>query len=180
MRPYTVVELSLLLKRAAEKQFGIILDDKSAERIASVSQGIPRVSRNLLKSVVEVAQESGRQISTQVVDETLKYEELDPLIGLTRKQRMYLVTLATEGAMGAKGISTMLGEQIETVEFAIEPFLMQEVELPAEFHRTSPGGLVRRTTKGREITKLGLEYLSMCKYLQNKGWFAGESFVDEH
>jgi len=177
MRSYSVAELSALLTKAAERQYGLNLDPMVAMRIASVAQGTPRVARNLLKCTTEVAQSIGGGLTVGAVDKTLKFEELDPVIGLNRQQRRYLMALATEGSMGAKGLATMLDEQIETIEFAIEPFLMQEVELPNATSSTTKGTLVKRTTKGREITNLGLEYLAMCKFLQTKGWFVGESYI---
>jgi len=177
MRPYSVEELSTLIGKAATKQYGISLEPSVAVRIASVAQGTPRVARNLLKCVVEVAQSLGGAMTVEVVDKTLKYEELDPVVGLNRQQRRYLMALATEGNMGAKGLATMLDEQIETIEFAIEPFLMQEVTLPSATGGPTTGTLVKRTTKGREITNLGMEYLAMCKFLQAKGWFKGESYI---
>lgn len=177
MRPYSVSELSLLLYKAAQNQYNITLDPVVAGRIASVAQGTPRVARNLLKCVMEVSQSFDIGITTDIVDKTLKFEELDPVIGLNRQQRRYLMALATEGSMGAKGLATMLDEQIETIEFAIEPFLMQEVTLPNATGTTTTGTLVKRSTKGREITNLGMEYLTMCKFLQSKGWFNGESYI---
>jgi len=177
MRPYSVAELSTLIGKAAQNQYRIDLDPNVAVRIASVAQGTPRVARNLLKCVVEVAQSLGGGMTTDVVDKTLKFEELDPVVGLNRQQRRYLMALATEGSMGAKGLATMLDEQIETIEFAIEPFLMQEVTLPNATGGSTTGTLVKRSAKGREITNLGMEYLAMCKFLQAKGWFKGESYI---
>lgn len=177
MRSYSVHELSTILIKAATHQFGLTLDSNSAVRLASVAQGTPRTARNLLKCAYEVAQSVSGFINTNVIDKTLRYEELDPVIGLNRSQRRYLMALSAEGAMGAKGLATMLDEQIETIEFAIEPFLMQEVTIPSASGVLGTGMLVRRTSKGREITKLGVEYLLMCKFLQTKGWFGGESFI---
>jgi Holliday junction DNA helicase RuvB len=177
MRPYSIAELSALLTKAAYNQFNLQLAPNIASRIASVAQGTPRVGRNLLQCVVDVALTTGGQITTDIIDRTLKYEELDPVIGLNRQQRRYLMALATEGSMGAKGLATVLDEQLETIEFAIEPFLMQEVSLPNATGGFTTGTLVRRTSKGREITSLGLDYLAMCRHLQGKGWFVGEIYV---
>lgn len=176
LRPYSVEELALLIGFASVKQFGLQLSREVALRLAGVSQGTPRVARNLLRCAVEVAQSVRMPFSLELVDKTLRYEELDPVIGLNRQQRRYLMVLATEGSMGAKGLATMLDEEIETIEFAVEPFLMQEVTLPTTDGKVS-GTLVRRTTRGREITPLGMQYLAMCQHLQTEGWFLGETFV---
>jgi Holliday junction DNA helicase RuvB len=172
MRPYNTDELASLITKAAQKQFNTNLQYDVATKIAAVAQGTPRIARNLLKCVMEVAQSSNSVITLDVVDKTLRYEELDPVVGLNRQQRRYLMALATEGSMGAKGLATMLDEQIETIEFAIEPFLMQEITIA-----NNTGSLVKRTTKGREITKIGLDYLKMCKSLQSRGWFQGETYI---
>ena len=176
MRPYTNGELSSLIVKAADKQFGLRIERSLASHIASVSQGTPRVARNILKCVYEVAQSLGGDITLKVIDKTLRYEELDPVIGLNRQQRRYLMALATEGNMGAKGLATMLDEQIETIEFAIEPFLMQEVTIPVKSKMVT-GTLVKRTTRGREITQLGNDYIALCASLATEGWFGGESFT---
>jgi Holliday junction resolvasome RuvABC ATP-dependent DNA helicase subunit len=171
-----VEEIATLIGFASIKQFGLQLARDVAFRLAGVSQGTPRVARNLLRCVMEVAQSVRMPLSLELVDKTLRYEELDPMIGLNRQQRRYLMVLATEGSMGAKGLATMLDEEIETIEYAVEPFLMQEVTLPAEDGAVS-GILVRRTTRGREITPLGMQYLALCQGLQNNGWFLGETFM---
>lgn len=173
MRPYSVEEIARILQIAAPRAHEVTLGENVANYIARVAQGTPRVARNLLKCVYEVAQSRGGVITSDVVDLTLRFEELDPVIGLNRQQRRYLMALVSEGSMGAKGLATMLDEQIETVEFVIEPFLMQDVAISL----TSTGALVKRTAKGREITKVGMGYLEMCRVLQSKGWFAGERFV---
>lgn len=176
MRPYSVGELAMMVDRAAVNQFNVNLPYSVAVQIAKVAQGTPRVMRGLLKCIHEVAQSIGEAITENIVVRTLRYEELDPELGLNRQQRRYLMALATEGSMGAKGLATMLSEQIETIEFAIEPFLMQESTWQMNGN-TMTGSLVKRTTKGREITPLGMNYLAMCKSLQNQGWFIGETYI---
>jgi Holliday junction DNA helicase RuvB len=165
-----------LISQAAVKQFHLNITPSVAVQIAKVAQGTPRVARGLLKCVNEVAQSINGVITEDVVTRTLRYEELDPELGLNRQQRRYLMALATEGSMGAKGLATMLSEQIETIEFAIEPFLMQETTWHFNGN-TMTGSLVKRTTKGREITPLGMDYLRMCRSLQQGGWFIGETYI---
>jgi Holliday junction resolvasome RuvABC ATP-dependent DNA helicase subunit len=177
LRPYTRQEVTNIVVLAAKNQFGVNLKPEVAMRIACVSQGTPRVARNILRASHEVAKAYNSELSLAVINKTLMFEELDPLIGLNRAQRRYLIALATEGHMGAKGLAVMLDEQIETIEFAIEPFLMQEVELPQVGNNTQydTGIMVKRTTKGREITPFGMRYLQLCEQLQNNGWLSGEN-----
>jgi len=179
LRPYNLAEMTKIIVSAAKNQFQILLDENTAKRIACVSQGTPRVARNLLKAAYEVAQAYNSDVSIAVVNKTLLFEELDPIIGLNRAQRRYLMALATEGQMGAKGLAVLLDEQVETIEFAIEPFLMQEVELPHPDNNTQyeSGIMVKRTTKGRQITPFGLRYLQVCAKLQQHGWLQGESLT---
>jgi Holliday junction DNA helicase RuvB len=76
--------------------------------------------------------------------------EVDKL-GLDRVDRTLLTMLATKFSAKPVGLSTLavaLGEEPETIEAVIEPFLIR-------------AGLLQRTPRGREITSHGLVHLGI-------------------
>ena len=149
---YTVEQLGQIAARSAGL-LGLETDDTSLELIASRSRGTPRVANRLLKRVRDYAQVKGSgKLSVDVVERALQMEQIDEL-GLDELDRSFLRALATVyegGPAGIEAIAATLGEERDTLEDVVEPYLLQI-------------GFVRRTRRGREITKdackhLGLKY----------------------
>ena len=83
-------------------------------------------------------------------------EQIDPL-GLDELDRAFLralVTVYDGGPAGIEAIAATLGEERDTLEDVVEPYLLQI-------------GFVRRTKRGREITKQACEHLNL-KYHKKK------------
>ncbi len=77
-------------------------------------------------------------------------EQIDPL-GLDELDRAFLRALATVyggGPAGIEAIAATLGEERDTLEDVVEPYLLQI-------------GFVRRTKRGREITPQACEHLAL-------------------
>ncbi len=147
---YPPAELSRIIARSAQL-LDLDLSPEGATEIARRSRGTPRVANRLLRRVRDVAQvEGASSVDRAVVDRALRLLEVDQL-GLETLDRAYLRTIAEAFDGGPVGISTLavsLGEENDTLEDVVEPFLIQE-------------GLVHRTPRGRVATRRAFEHLGL-------------------
>jgi Holliday junction DNA helicase RuvB len=147
---YSPEELTDILKRSANL-LSLQTEDGTLELIAARSRGTPRIANRLLKRVRDYAQVKGKGLlSTEIVENALKMERIDSL-GLDELDRSFLQALAKVydgGPAGIEAIAATLGEEKDTLEDVVEPFLLQT-------------GFLRRTRRGREITAQGCEHLGL-------------------
>ena len=147
---YNSEELTAILKRSAEL-LQLQCDDGTLELIASRSRGTPRVANRLLKRVRDYAQVKGSGVlSDKIVESALVMEQIDPL-GLDELDRAFLRALSNVyegGPAGIEALAATLGEERDTLEDVVEPYLLQI-------------GFLRRTKRGREITKIACDHLAL-------------------
>jgi Holliday junction DNA helicase RuvB len=147
---YEPKELDLIVRRGA-RVVGLNLDDSGAMEIARRSRGTPRVAGRLLRRVRDFANVGKMKIVDQkAADETLKRLDVDDL-GLDAMDRRYLRLIADHYGGGPVGVETLaaaLSEQRDTIEDAIEPFLIQQ-------------GLLQRSPRGRMLTVTGYRHLGL-------------------
>ncbi len=147
---YNTDELTEILVRSA-KLLKLNCDDGTLELIAGRSRGAPRIANRLLKRVRDYAQVKGAGALTKnIVEQSLKMEQIDEL-GLDELDRSFLRALAgvyEGGPAGIEAIAATLGEERDTLEDVVEPYLLQL-------------GFVRRTKRGREITRDACEHLGL-------------------
>jgi Holliday junction DNA helicase RuvB len=147
---YNAEELTTILIRSA-RLLQLDCQDGTLGLIAGRSRGTPRVANRLLKRVRDYAQVKGKgKLTTDIVESALKMEQID-LLGLDELDRAVLYTLAKVydgGPAGIEAIAATLGEERDTLEDVVEPYLLQI-------------GFVRRTKRGREITKAACEHLGL-------------------
>jgi len=153
---YSPDDLALILERSA-RLLNLPSADSALEMIASRSRGTPRIANRLLKRVRDYAQVKGSgQLSKDVVDKALKMEQIDEL-GLDELDRAVLRSIATVydgGPAGIEAIAATLGEERDTLEDVVEPYMLQI-------------GFLRRTKKGREITEAACKHIGV-KYKGSK------------
>ena len=147
---YSNEELEAVLDRAA-KRLDIRALPAALAAIAERSRGTPRIANRLLRRVRDFALVNNFvKISVDVASEALELFAVDQL-GLDRLDRQVLTVLCTSYADRAVGISTIavtVGEEQETIEGVVEPFLVR-------------AGLVIRTPKGREATDAAYRHLGL-------------------
>jgi len=147
---YTPGELTEILSRSAHL-LKLICEEGTLELIAARSRGTPRIANRLLKRVRDYAQVKGTgTLSTKIVDSALKMEQIDAL-GLDELDRSFLKALVNVydgGPAGIEAIAATLGEERDTLEDVVEPYLLQI-------------GFLRRTKRGREITTKACEHLAL-------------------
>ncbi|NDE00033.1 hypothetical protein EB008_07090, partial [bacterium] len=149
---YNLEDLSQVICFTARK-IGIELEVKLAKLIAERSRGTPRLAGNILRWLRDYITVRNKGIwNEQGVKEGMKKLGLDAM-GLDPFDRRLLEIIYTQHKGGPVGISNLaasLGEDITTIEEVLEPHLITL-------------GLLKRTSKGRELTPKGLEYIKICK-----------------
>ncbi|HEX6781894.1 MAG TPA: Holliday junction branch migration DNA helicase RuvB [Solirubrobacterales bacterium] len=147
---YETEHLALIVTRSAGI-LGIDIDAGGAETIASRSRGTPRVANRLLKRVRDFAQVKGSgRIGIEDAAAALEMLEVDAG-GLDRSDRALLETIATKFGGGPVGLSTLaiaIGEEQDTIEDVLEPYLLQQ-------------GLLKRTPRGRVLTERAFAHLGV-------------------
>jgi holliday junction DNA helicase RuvB len=147
---YSPGHLAEIVSRSA-RILEVEIDDAGALAIAERSRGTPRVANRLLKRVRDFAEVKG----TGAVDEStagaaLELLEIDTA-GLDRSDRALLSLIAERFAGGPVGLSTIsvaIGEETDTIEDVLEPYLLQL-------------GMIKRTPRGRVLTAAGFSHLGI-------------------
>jgi len=148
---YEAEHLAEIVARSA-RILEVDVDAEGAATIASRSRGTPRVANRLLKRVRDFAQVKGSgRIGAAVAADALEMLEVDAG-GLDRADRALLGTIASKFGGGPVGLSTLaiaIGEEQDTIEDVLEPYLLQQ-------------GLLKRTPRGRVLTERAYEHLGVA------------------
>ena len=141
---YGQEELERILVRAADL-LGVKTDATSVHTLAARSRGTPRVALRLLRRVRDWAQVKGKgRVDAEAVRAGLELEGVDAS-GLDELDRKYLRTLARTykgGPVGLETLAATIGEDADTLEDLVEPFLLRSE-------------LLARTRQGRRLTAAG-------------------------
>lgn len=147
---YSADELSQVLTRSAELM-SLKIDAESINELSKRSRGTPRVANRLIRRVRDFALvNSHDSVSIGETRAALKLFDVDEL-GLDRLDREVLAALTTKFPGRAVGLSTLaiaVGEEQETIEVVVEPFLVRQ-------------GLVSRGPRGRVATDLAYQHLGL-------------------
>jgi Holliday junction DNA helicase RuvB len=135
-----------------------------AREIAQRSRGTPRTANRLLRRVRDFAEVDGAElVDRAVADWGLERLGVDKL-GLEPLDRRYLELIITHfsgGPVGIQNLSVSLGEESDTLEDVVEPFLIQS-------------GLLMRTPRGREATDKAYAHLKLASPAARRGGSQGE------
>jgi Holliday junction DNA helicase RuvB len=146
---YDVESLTTIVARSAGKM-GMELDHSGCFEVARRSRGTPRIANRLLRRVRDVAQVSGEQLVGQkVAQRALDMLSVDSQ-GFDHLDRRMLLTMIEKfdgRPVGLDSVSAALGEDKDTIEDVIEPFLIQQ-------------GFIIRTPRGRQVTKRAYEHFN--------------------
>jgi Holliday junction DNA helicase RuvB len=145
---YTHDELSTIVTRSAGI-LGVTIDASGATEIARRSRGTPRIANRLLRRVRDFAEVDGDgTISLKMADQALARLEVDKQ-GFDQMDRLLLETIIDKFSGGPVGLDTLaaaIGEEKDTIEDVIEPYLLQQ-------------GFINRTPRGRVATHLAYSHL---------------------
>jgi Holliday junction DNA helicase RuvB len=147
---YDAGELVGILVRSA-RILGVALDTDGAAEVAQRSRGTPRIANRLLKRVRDYAEvRADGTVTGGVARAALELFEVDGR-GLDKLDRWVLLALCRDFGGGPVGLSTLavaVGEEADTVEDVVEPFLIQQ-------------GLLARTSRGRIATDGAYRHLGL-------------------
>ncbi len=138
---YSAEDLATIVRRSA----GLLrmdMDDEGTLEVARRSRGTPRIANRLLRRVRDYAdvRSSGR-VTRAVADAGLAMLDVDPE-GLDLMDRKLLQTMIDKfggGPVGIDNLAAAIGEERETIEDVLEPYLIQQ-------------GYLQRTARGRVAT----------------------------
>ncbi|MEO7018216.1 MAG: Holliday junction branch migration DNA helicase RuvB [Leifsonia sp.] len=137
---YDEAELTQVLTRAAT-MLDFRVERAALAEIAGRCRGTPRIANRLLRRVRDYALVHGKDADIDSVRAALELYDVDAL-GLDRLDRAVLQVILERFDGGPVGLSTLavsVGEEAETIESVVEPFLVRI-------------GLLSRTPRGRVAT----------------------------
>jgi len=153
---YTQEELATIVTRSAGI-LDVAINGEGADEIARRSRGTPRIANRLLRRVRDFAQVDGDgSISKKMADQALVRLEVDEQ-GFDQMDRLLLETIIDKFDGGPVGLDTLaaaIGEEKDTIEDVIEPFLLQQ-------------GFLNRTPRGRVATHLAYSHLGRTPGVKN-------------
>ena len=139
---YSNDELTTIVKRSADI-LRIQIDNSGASEIARRSRGTPRIVNRLLRRVRDFAEiEGDGKITHKLADHSLQRLEVDNQ-GFDYMDCLLLLTIIDKFSGGPVGLDTLaaaIGEERDTIEEVIEPYLIQQ-------------GFLNRTPRGRVVTE---------------------------
>ena len=148
---YTAEELSHIIVRSAGLLDVKITPDGSLE-IARRSRGTPRIANRLLRRVRDYAEvKSNGQVTQDVADAALSMLDVDA-IGLDVMDRKLLQSMMEKfggGPVGVDNLAAAIGEERDTIEDVLEPYLIQQ-------------GFLQRTPRGRMATALAYRHFGIA------------------
>jgi len=147
---YSQQELIKIVQRSS-KLLKIDIDHSGASEIANRSRGTPRIANRLLRRVRDYAEvKFDGDINKNIADSALQMLDVDK-VGLDNMDRSLLLAIINKfngGPVGLDNLAAAIGEEKETIEDVIEPYLIQQ-------------GYLMRTPKGRVVTEQSLRHFEM-------------------
>jgi len=146
---YQPDELTSVLRRSAQL-LDFNIDNASSYEIAGRSRGSPRLTNRLLRRVRDYSQVKAQGDATHSITcEALDQINIDScgLDDLDRKYLRSIVKMHDGGPIGIEAIAASLGEDKDTLEDVVEPYLLTK-------------GFIKRTSRGRVATKISYEHLN--------------------
>ncbi|MDO6705677.1 Holliday junction branch migration DNA helicase RuvB [Photobacterium sp. 1_MG-2023] len=139
---YKVEDLQDIVQRSANC-LGLTMAAEGALEIARRSRGTPRISNRLLRRVRDFAEVKGDgRISESIASQALDMLDVDcsGFDYMDRKLLMAIIDKFMGGPVGLDNLAAAIGEERDTIEDVLEPYLIQQ-------------GYLQRTPRGRIATQ---------------------------
>jgi Holliday junction DNA helicase RuvB len=149
---YTAEELQRIVQRSA-KLLEIEVSGDGAREIAGRARGTPRIANRLLRRVRDYAEVRAKgKVNREVADAALKMMDVDA-IGLDIMDRKLLLAVIEKfagGPVGVENLAAAIGEERDTIEDVLEPYLIQQ-------------GYLQRTPRGRMATVSAYRHFGLAQ-----------------
>src|SRR5262252_5024592 len=145
---YSHTELAHIVTRSAAL-LSVPIDEAGAAEIAKRSRGTPRIANRLLRRVRDYAEVKAQgRITHAIAGHALAMLDVDPLgfDVMDRKLLEAVVHRFDGGPVGLDNVAAAIGEERDTIEDVIEPYLIQQ-------------GYLQRTPRGRVATLAAYRHL---------------------
>jgi Holliday junction DNA helicase RuvB len=147
---YTAEELRRIVTRSAQLLECSMVDEGALE-IARRARGTPRIANRLLRRVRDYAQvRADGMVTREVADAALLMLDVDAS-GLDIMDRSLMLAVIEKfegGPVGVDNLAAAIGEERDTIEDVIEPFLIQQ-------------GYLKRTPRGRIATQIAYRHFGL-------------------
>lgn len=148
---YDAEQLSRIVRRSAAL-LNAQIDPAGALEIAKRSRGTPRIANRLLRRVRDYAEvKADGNITAAVADAALAMLDVDP-VGFDLMDRKLLEAILHKfdgGPVGVDNLAAAIGEERDTIEDVLEPYLIQQ-------------GFLQRTPRGRVATLLTYRHFGLA------------------
>ncbi len=148
---YGVDDLTRIVSRSASLLHAPI-DEAGSREIARRSRGTPRIANRLLRRVRDYAEVKAQgHITAPIADAALTMLDVDP-IGLDTMDRRLLRAVIEKfsgGPVGLDNVAAAIGEERDTIEDVLEPYLIQQ-------------GYLQRTPRGRIATAAAWRHFGLA------------------
>ncbi len=147
---YTAEELARIVTRSAGL-LKVEMDAAGGFEIARRSRGTPRIANRLLRRVRDYAEvKSDGRITEETAHKALAMLDVDPhgLDLMDRKLLEAVIHRFDGGPVGLDNIAASIGEERDTIEDVIEPYLIQQ-------------GYLQRTSRGRIATLAAYRHIGV-------------------
>ena len=138
---YDEQELAAIVRRSAGL-LEVAIEEEGAAEIARRARGTPRIANRLLRRVRDYAQvKADGRVTRAVADAALAMLDVDA-VGLDVMDRKLLLAVIEKfsgGPVGLENLAHAIGEEVDTIEDVLEPYLIQS-------------GYLQRTQRGRMAT----------------------------
>jgi Holliday junction DNA helicase RuvB len=149
---YSAEDLTRIVHRSA-RLLDVPIDADGALEVAKRSRGTPRIANRLLRRVRDYAQvKASGTVTREVADTALRMLDVDA-IGLDLMDRKLLSAVIEKfggGPVGVENLAAAIGEERDTIEDVLEPYLIQQ-------------GYLQRTPRGRVATALAYRHLGLVQ-----------------
>ena len=149
---YSVKDLTSIVTRSASC-LNLELEDKAAFEVARRSRGTPRIANRLLRRVRDFADvRNDGIISADIAKQALSMLDVDDagFDYLDRKLLTAVIERFDGGPVGLDNLAAAIGEERDTIEDVLEPYLIQQ-------------GFLQRTPRGRIATSLTYRHFGLQK-----------------
>ncbi|AXH82919.1 TPA: Holliday junction branch migration DNA helicase RuvB [Haemophilus influenzae] len=149
---YSVEDLTSIVARSAGC-LNLELEQQAAFEVARRSRGTPRIANRLLRRVRDYADvRNGGVISVDVAKQALSMLDVDDagFDYLDRKLLSAVIERFDGGPVGLDNLAAAIGEERDTIEDVLEPYLIQQ-------------GFLQRTPRGRIATSKTYRHFGLQK-----------------